>query len=100
MSFHDYEVSKFLASGDVPFYTLIMTAMRQADSDNIELLINGWPEVWKELGARYHAPGGVLPDDPLFRCPRCGKISGNPDDKANGYCGNCHDFTGALNGEK
>ena len=29
-----------------------------------------------------------------FTCPRCGMTSHNPDDEANGYCGNCHDFTG------
>jgi hypothetical protein len=28
-------------------------------------------------------------------CPRCGMTSSNPNDVANGYCGNCRDFTSA-----
>jgi ribosomal protein S27AE len=37
--------------------------------------------------------------DPLLRfiCPDCGKSSSHPDDIANGYCGNCHAFTGDRN---
>jgi len=26
-------------------------------------------------------------------CPRCGMTSYNPNDIAEGYCGNCHDWT-------
>lgn len=29
-----------------------------------------------------------------FTCPRCGMTSFNPNDIAQGYCGNCHDWTG------
>ena len=29
-----------------------------------------------------------------FTCPRCGMTSANPDDVREGYCGNCHDWTG------
>ncbi len=29
-----------------------------------------------------------------FTCPRCGRTSYHPTDKAEGYCGNCHDWTG------
>jgi hypothetical protein len=29
-------------------------------------------------------------------CPKCGMTSHNPHDAANGYCGNCHEFTGDL----
>lgn len=32
-------------------------------------------------------------------CPRCGLSSSNPNDVANGYCGNCHDFTKGVVGE-
>lgn len=28
-----------------------------------------------------------------FQCPRCGMTSYNPNDKKEGYCGNCHDWT-------
>jgi hypothetical protein len=29
-----------------------------------------------------------------FTCPRCGAVSHHPKDKAHGYCGRCHEFTG------
>lgn len=29
-------------------------------------------------------------------CPVCGATSHNPNDVSNGYCGNCHDWTGAM----
>jgi hypothetical protein len=29
-------------------------------------------------------------------CPRCGRTSHNPNDVREGYCGNCHDWTGAI----
>lgn len=60
MSYHEYKCSQKLATKDYPFYALIMTAMRQADSDNIELLKLAFPHVWEELTARYNAPGGLL----------------------------------------
>lgn len=28
-----------------------------------------------------------------YTCPRCGKTSWNTTDAAQGYCGNCHDWT-------
>lgn len=32
---------------------------------------------------------------PSITCPRCGRTSRNPNDVREGYCGNCHDWTGA-----
>lgn len=58
MSYHEYQASKELDRA--PFYALIMAAMRGADSFNEIKLRAAWPEVWDELYARYHAPGGVL----------------------------------------
>ena len=29
-------------------------------------------------------------------CPRCGMTSSNPNDVREGYCGNCHDWTGSA----
>lgn len=29
-----------------------------------------------------------------FTCPICGMTSNHPRDEAEGYCGNCHDWTG------
>ncbi len=63
MSRYDYRISQELAAADVPFYALIMAAIRKADDRNMQLLLLGWPEVYKEFLARYHAPGGVLPDE-------------------------------------
>jgi hypothetical protein len=34
----------------------------------------------------------------VFRCPRCGRVSHNPRDLAEGYCGACHAWTGLANG--
>lgn len=34
------------------------------------------------------------PEPERFRCPRCGMTSAHPTDLAEGYCGNCHDWTG------
>jgi ribosomal protein S27AE len=30
----------------------------------------------------------------VYKCPRCGAISHNPNDAANRYCGRCHQFEG------
>jgi hypothetical protein len=30
-----------------------------------------------------------------FTCPRCGMTSHHPEDERQGYCGNCHDWTGS-----
>jgi hypothetical protein len=32
---------------------------------------------------------------PTFTCPVCGLVSYNPTDRAKGYCGACHAYTGA-----
>jgi len=63
MSYFDYKVSQELAAKDYPFYALIMTAMRQSDSNNTVLLKHAWPDIWDELDKRYHAPGGKLEGD-------------------------------------
>lgn len=34
-----------------------------------------------------------------FTCPRCRMTSYNPNDEREGYCGNCHAFTGLIEGE-
>lgn len=60
MSFYDYKASQRLSLNDPPFYALVMTAMRKADSQNLALLRGCWPDVYEELQMRYNAPGGVL----------------------------------------
>lgn len=66
MSLFDYEASQRIEMEGYPFYALIMAAMRQADTNNVETLRAGWPRVWEELQARYNAPGGILPGEGPF----------------------------------
>lgn len=63
MSLFDYEASKRIVVADHPFAALIMAAMRQADTTNLDALRNAFPHVWSELEARYNAPGGILDDE-------------------------------------
>jgi hypothetical protein len=73
----DYQIAVELKNSDTPFYALIMAAMMRADSENIEILKAGWPEVWRETQARWNAPGGALtgewPDPPAV--PARGKAA-------------------------
>ena len=63
--FLEYRESAKLSREDHPFYSLIMAAMRKADTANTAKLKQAWPEVWKECVARYHAPGGALTQNEL-----------------------------------
>lgn len=63
MSRYDYEASKQIGLASAPFYALTMAAMRQSDSTNSRRLDQAFPEVSKELRARYNAPGGLLPGE-------------------------------------
>lgn len=63
MGLYEYEVGREIAAKDPPFYALIQAAMRKADTANLELLKECWPDVWLELRVRYNAPGGRLPRD-------------------------------------
>jgi len=66
MSYYDYYTGQRLTEhfNDDEFYGVIQGAMRLADTDNLEKLKTAFPEVWKDLQARYNAPGWKLPDDP------------------------------------
>lgn len=63
MSLYDYDESKQITMRSYSFYALIMAAMRQADTDNLDRLKQAFPQVWRELQARYNAPKGELYDD-------------------------------------
>lgn len=63
MSLYDYKRSIEIAAKDYPFYSLVMAAMRQADSDNMEKLHTAFPWIYEELQLRYNAPGGLLPNE-------------------------------------
>ena len=64
MSLYDYQQSKKVSLDDPPFASLIMAALRKADTNNAEMLCGCWPEICDELKVRYNAPGGILPTDP------------------------------------
>ena len=59
MSLYSYNESLELAN--CSFDALIMAAMRRADTDNLVMLQNLWPDIWSELVQHYNAPGGKLP---------------------------------------
>lgn len=68
MGYFEYRGSQELAlkAGTLAgngFYSLIMAAMREADTDNLELLKSAFPETFIELQARINAPGGFLPGE-------------------------------------
>jgi len=67
MSITDYIWSRTLDShlDNIPFYGLVMLAMRRADSDNLAALEQAFPEAAQELRQRYNAPAGMLESDPL-----------------------------------
>ena len=62
MGRYEYERSRGLAA-DEDFYSLLMAAMRNADSTIAVMLKGMFPETWAELQARYNAPGGILPHE-------------------------------------
>lgn len=37
-----------------------------------------------------------MTDQPSITCPVCGMVSYNDGDIREGYCGNCHEWTGAI----
>jgi hypothetical protein len=66
LSLFDYRASRHIKSGDYPFYALIMAAMRQADTENLERLKEAFPETWAEFERRYYSsasPDGRLPGE-------------------------------------
>ncbi|GAA2813002.1 hypothetical protein [Saccharopolyspora taberi] len=62
MSHFAYEQSQ-QAARDYDFDTLVMAAIRRADSTNAEILWRVFPEIADELQQRYDAPGGFLPGE-------------------------------------
>lgn len=63
MSLHGFRAALDMVKRDEPFYGIIMAAMLKADDVNKTYLKMIYPLVWAELEARYHAPGGLLPEE-------------------------------------
>jgi hypothetical protein len=63
MSLHEYKVAIDTHKKNLPFYSLIMTAMIQADDNNLKKLKTAWPKLYEELEERYHSPGGLLKNE-------------------------------------
>lgn len=63
MSRFDYEQSARITRTDPSFTSVVMAAMRKADTHNAALLRHAFPAIWAELQARYNAPDGTLPSD-------------------------------------
>ena len=61
--YFDYKESQKIAAEDHSFYALIIAAMRQADTRNMNELKAIFPEVYDEFVARYNATAGVLDSD-------------------------------------
>ena len=67
MSYKHYLQSIAIATGeeqddgeDVSFNSIIMGAMRKANTNDKRKLKGEWPEIWEELHARFMAPFGFL----------------------------------------
>jgi len=60
MSLHSYQESQKLMLEDYPFSSLIMAAIRKADSVNVAILENAFPEIHAEFKHRYWSGGGLL----------------------------------------
>ena len=66
MSLYDYKIAQRLDLEDLPFYALIMAAMRRADPENLARLRRAFQAVYQERFNRFNAPGGVLPGERDF----------------------------------
>ncbi len=49
MSLHEYQQSQDIELENYPFYALIMAAIRQADTDNLNRLRYTFPEIYQEF---------------------------------------------------
>jgi hypothetical protein len=58
----------------------------------------GWERTYVVVVSNYGVIGMTDTNPGVFECPRCHRVSYNPYDKINGYCGRCHEFTGRPNG--
>lgn len=90
-------------------YNLTMSVGEWTDPSVDDRVREEWAPVrfdWPELETEPDTGGGVTLDEleayhsrvgdaELFTCPKCGRTSHHPMDARFGYCGHCHDYTGA-----
>lgn len=76
MTMHHYQASRELEriveERRIPFYAIIMAAMRKADTVNMAKLTAAFPEQAKELQERYWSIGGHLITDVNVDCVMTG----------------------------
>jgi len=63
-SHYDYQTS--LPLWQYSFYQLLMAAMQNADTENLRILSEGFPDVYANLVKRRSTPGGFLPGERGF----------------------------------
>lgn len=63
MSLYDYLLSQQIDELQPTFSSLIMAALRKADTTNAHILLSQWPTITQEMQDRYDCPGGVLPSE-------------------------------------
>ena len=78
-----------------PFSTLNADQTLRIVSEVLHELPDWMRHVFEQrIGAKVIEAGFVcFSTEETFTCPRCGMVSHNPTDKAEGYCGNCCDWT-------
>ncbi len=57
---HAYRESQRPELAAVPWHSLLCALMRGADSNHATILRSAFPDEWRELQARYDAPGGRI----------------------------------------
>jgi hypothetical protein len=72
LDYSEYRDSQRIAQLDYGFYALLAAAMRKADTSNLSLLQRAFPGVWRDLQARYNAPGGLIGNERLEAPRRVG----------------------------
>lgn len=63
MSLFDYRQSLQISATDPTFGALVMALLRKADDENVRRIDREWPDLAREMRARYNAPGGMLPHE-------------------------------------
>jgi hypothetical protein len=63
MGLYDYQQSKEIDKLDPSFLAILFALMRKADDFNIVRIRSLWPLEYGEMMRRYHAPGGILPEE-------------------------------------